>query len=306
MSFSGKVKVELAGRVSESRHCQLAEFSALFHYNGRLKRETNGHVQILIQTENEQVIRKCFTLLKKTFNINTDVDSRDNCSICISDTEQVKKLLRALKMIDGLGRVQGRTDVTSPLLIKNACCQRAFLRGAYLAIGSMSDPVKSYHMEFVCSTPEQAEQLRDMIGVFEIEAKIIERKRYFVVYLKEGSAIVDLLNVMGASVSLMDLENLRIVKEMRNSINRRVNCEAANITKTVTASSRQIEDIELIQKTTGLKSLPEALREMAEVRLEYPEAALKELGQYLNPPVGKSGVNHRLRKLSELAERIRA
>ena len=134
---------------------------------------------------------------------------------------------------------------------------------------------------------------------------MIQRKKYYVVYLKESEAIVELLNVMEAHVALMNLENLRILKEMRNSINRRVNCEAANITKTVNAASRQIEDILFLKDHYGFDKLPDNLRQMAEIRLEYPEATLKELGEYLDPPVGKSGVNHRLRNLSEIAERNR-
>ena len=124
--------------------------------------------------------------------------------------------------------------------------------------------------------------------------------------MKEGAGIVELLNIMEAHVALMNLENLRILKEMRNSINRRVNCEAANIQKTVQASTRQVEDIIYLRDYYGFSRLPDNLREMAEVRLAYPEAALKELGEYLSPPVGKSGVNHRLRKLSELAEKLRS
>ena len=161
-------------------------------------------------------------------------------------------------------------------------------------------------MEFVCDKKEQAQQLQHIIQEFQIEAKIIKRKKYDVVYLKEGAGIVDLLNVMEAHISLMNLENLRIVKEMRNSINRRVNCETANISKTVNAASKQIEDILLIKERYGFENLPENLRQMAEVRLEYPDAALKELGGYLNPAVGKSGVNHRLRRLGEIADRIRS
>ena len=160
-------------------------------------------------------------------------------------------------------------------------------------------------LEFVCEKEKQAQQIREMIADFELEAKIICRKKHYVVYMKEGAAIVDLLNVMGARLSLMYLENLRVEKEVRNSVNRKVNCEAANITKTVNAASRQIEDILYLQKHYGMEKLPENLREMAEIRLEYPESSLQELGRFLNPPVGKSGVNHRLRKLSELADKIR-
>lgn len=305
MSFSSEVREELAGHISSSRHCQIAELAVMFCYLGRIWKNGEGNILFSIQTENEQVIRKCFTLLKKSFNICTDVIGRGSYSLTVEDAEQVKKLLQALKLLDASGSMSQAADIVNPLLIKNACCRRAFLRGAYLASGSMSDPEKSYHLEFVCGTEAQALQLQEIIRDFEIESRIIVRKNHFVVYMKEGSGIVDLLNVTGAHISLMNLENLRIVKEMRNSINRRVNCEAANITKTVNASAKQMEDIMLIQQTVGLKGLQDGLREAAEVRMEYPDASLKELGQYLNPPVGKSGMNHRLRKLSGIAEGIR-
>ena len=174
-----------------------------------------------------------------------------------------------------------------------------------MGIGSMSDPAKGYHLEFDCCQEAKARQLQELIKGFDIEARIILRKKYYVVYLKEGAGIVDLLNVCEAPVSLMSFENLRIVKEMRNSVNRRVNCETANIARTVNAASRQVEDIKYLKEHYGYENLPEALRQMADVRLENPDVPLKELGGYFNPPIGKSGVNHRLRKLSELAEKIR-
>jgi DNA-binding protein WhiA len=169
----------------------------------------------------------------------------------------------------------------------------------------MSDPNKAYHFEIVCRTPEQAQRLQELMAEFDTEPKIVERKNHYVVYLKDGSQIVDMLNVMEAYVSLMNLENVRILKEMRNSVNRKVNCETANIGKTVTAAVKQIADIELIRDTEGLDSLPLPLREMALVRLENQEAPLKDLGQYMSPPVGKSGINHRLRKLAAIADAIR-
>ena len=169
----------------------------------------------------------------------------------------------------------------------------------------MSNPQKGYHLEFVCEYEAQARQIRQVICSFEIEAKIVRRKKYYVVYLKEGAGIVELLNVCEAYISLMNLENMRILKEMRNSVNRRVNCETANIAKTVSAAARQVEDIEYIRKYYGFQNLPETLRQMAEIRLENPDVTLKELGELFDPPLGKSGVNHRLRKLSELAEEIR-
>lgn len=312
MSFSSGVKEELAKHTGSARHCQIAEFAALLLYCGKIENGSDGRLRLIIETENVSVARKGFTLLKKTFNIYADIAERISgkqgknivFSILLENQTEVMKVLQAVKMMDDNGRLCAHNQRLDTVLLKSGCCQRAFLRGAYLAVGSMSDPEKSYHLELVCAGEEQAVQLRDMIIGFEIEAKIVQRKKYYVVYLKEGSGIVDFLNLTEAYVSLMNFENLRIVKEMRNSINRRVNCEAANITRTVTAASKQVEDICLIRDTCGFHSLPDNLREMAEVRLEYPDAPLKELGQYLQPPVGKSGVNHRLRKLSELAEKL--
>ena len=151
----------------------------------------------------------------------------------------------------------------------------------------------------------KAEQLKELILSFGLDARIVQRKKYFVVYIKEGSQIVDILNVMEAPLALMELENIRIVKEMRGSVNRQVNCETANINKTVSAAVKQIQDITFIRDKVGFGGLPENLREIAGLRLERPEATLKELGEALDPPVGKSGVNHRLRKLGDIAEKLR-
>lgn len=169
----------------------------------------------------------------------------------------------------------------------------------------MSDPNKSYHFEIVCSSREAARQIQQVIRGFELDAKIVPRKKSFVVYLKEGSQIVDVLNVMEAHVALMELENVRILKEMRNSVNRKVNCETANINKTVSAAVKQIEDITYLRDTVGFEHVPENLVEAAIARLENPDATLKELGESMSPPVGKSGINHRLRRLSEMADKVR-
>lgn len=300
MSFSGNVKEELAAHISLARHCQLAELAALLLFSAGT---CEGNMHLRLDTENEAVVRKCFTLLRKTFNIETVMQGKERL---IPDDALEGKVIQALHLNGIEKEGLNLAEPVNSLLIKNSCCARAYLRGAFLSVGSMSDPKKSYHLEFVCNEKTQALQLQMILQEFQIEAKIIRRKKYDVVYLKEGSGIVDLLNVMGAHVSLMNLENLRIVKEMRNSVNRRVNCETANISKTVTAASKQIEDILLIRDKYGFENLPDNLRQMAEIRLEYPDAALKELGEYLEPPVGKSGVNHRLRRLSEIADKIRS
>ena len=169
----------------------------------------------------------------------------------------------------------------------------------------MSDPNKSYHFEIVCTISEIAEQIRLVICSFGLDAKIVRRKKSYVVYLKEGSQIVDILNVMEAHVALMELENVRILKEMRNSVNRKVNCETANINKTVSAAVKQVEDITYLRDMIGFENMPDNLVEAAYARLDHPDATLKELGESLTPPVGKSGINHRLRKLSQMAESLR-
>lgn len=312
MSFSGNVKDELAGHVNMARHCQIAELSAIFQFCAKIEQGENSESALVINAENEAIVKKCFTLLRKTFNIETSAQKNDEktgikseqSTIRITDSELVWNIFRTLKLVGDNDVFYGFGEPVNPILIKNSCCRRAYLRGVFLCVGSMSDPVKGYHLELVTDNERKAFQIQQIICDFELDAKIIRRKKYFVVYLKEGSNIVDFLNICEAHVSLMQFENERIVKEMRNSINRRVNCETANITKTVNAAAKQIADIEKIRDTIGFSNLPQNLREMALVRMEYPDASLKELGGYLTPPVGKSGVNHRLRKLSEIADEI--
>ena len=310
MSFSSKVKEELYRHVSTARHCQLAELAAILHFCGSIGGGERGNF-IQIRAENVLVVRKSFTLLQKTFNISTEtkVQHEENGSayfLKIPDQEVGKRILQSTRFLDSDGRlVSGLRDPVNRMIIKNACCQRAFLRGAFLCVGSMSDPGKGYHLELVCGLQPQALQLQELLAGFEIEARIVRRKKYFVVYIKEGAGISDFLNVTEAHVALMEFENSRVVRDVRNTVNRRVNCESANLDKAVDAAARQVEDILWLQQKYGLENLPDGLRQMAQVRLEHPDAPLKELGTYLDPPVGKSGVNHRLRKLCELADSIR-
>lgn len=184
--------------------------------------------------------------------------------------------------------------------------KRKMIREAFMQSGSISDPEKFYHLEIVFTEEEQADQMRILLEEFGLDGKIVERKGHFVVYLKEGAQIADMLRIMEASLALMEFENIRILKEMRNSINRQVNCEAANLGKTISAAVKQVEDIKFISSHTGLDQLPESLAETARKRLEYPEATLRELGELMDPPIGKSGINHRLKKLSDLAENLRS
>ena len=312
MSFSGQVKEELSRHIHKSRHCQIAEIAAVLGFAGKLE-EAGGESVLRVYTEILPLARKYFILMKKTFQVTCRIAVRQNIYLHKSRTfvislfgeEEIRRVLQAVKWRNEKNEDIRTRELVHRLLVQKSCCRRAFIRGAFLSAGSMSDPEKSYHFEIVCAGEEKARQLMDLINSFDMDAKVVMRKKSYVVYLKEGAQIVDMLNIMEAHISLLNLENVRIIKEMRNSVNRQVNCETANINKTVSAAVKQLEDINYIKNTRGLDSLPENLREVALVRLQYPQAPLKELGTYLEPAVGKSGVNHRLRRLGEMAEEMR-
>ena len=313
MSFSSSVKEELSRQNPAARHCQIAEIAAIISFCGHVKITARDRFSIRIQTENLWVARKFFTLLRKTFKIEAEITVRRGnnqkksrtYTITVSEHKDTLKVLQAARLLDENYEVKENLSLEHNVIVQRDCCRRAFLRGAFLAAGSISNPYRFYHYEIVCATCQKAEQLRALICGFDIDAKIVQRKKYYVVYVKEGSQIVSLLGFMEANISLLDLENIRILKEMRGSVNRKVNCEAANINKTVSAAVKQIDDISYIRDSIGFSELSDALEEIAQLRLQYPEATLKELGLMLNPSVGKSGVNHRLRKLSSIAEELR-
>ncbi len=310
MSFSMEVKKELFGVSVAARHCKIAELSALVVQCGKIDVDKSGHLHIKLQTESGYVARKCNILLKRLCQVPMFVSVRTakgkssvmQYSIEICGDENVKKVAELLKL-----KVSGKEGMlkSDGMVYEHTCCKRAFLRGTFLASGSVSNPEKSYHFEISEPDMGRAEQLITLIRSFSVDAKSIVRKNYHVVYVKEGAQVAELLNIMEAHIALMEFENVRIVKDVRNSVNRQVNCETANLSKTVNAARKQYEDIVLIRDRVGLHSLPENLEEMAQLRLEYPEASLIELGDMLNPKLGKSGVNHRLKKISEYADGLR-
>lgn len=313
MSFSKKVKEELSKQLTSARHCQIAELAGIIGMCGRIKISEDNRFKVYIHTENIMVARKYYNLINSLFHTVIEVRVRSNSlykkgtiyTVVVNDYIIAKKILQVVKLLDNNGEINENLSVTQNIVIQNLCCKRAFLRGVFLAMGSISDPNKAYHFEITAATEEKAKQIQDIIKVFNLEAKIVLRKKNYVVYIKEGSQIVDILNVMEAPLALMNLENVRILKEMRNSINRKVNCETANINKTVNAATRQIEDILYIKKKIGFGELNESLEEIARLRIENPDLSLIELGALLSKPIGKSGVNHRLRKLSQIANNLR-
>lgn len=315
MSFSSKVKEELAGHVSKARHCRMAELAAILGGCARIRLTPPS---IEVQSESSAVVKKVFTLLQKTFNINANVSLRRGrkgskvklYTLCLQEPDKVRRILTDIGFIREANGVLQYKNIATDEMLQRSCCLKAYIRGAFLAGGSINDPQKNYHIEILNQDMEHAEVLQRSLRKFGIESRILDRTRpsnrtVYVLYLKDGEQIIDVLSVMKAHISLMELENVRIVKEVRNNINRQVNCETANLNKTISAAVKQVNDIRYLMEKGALNSLPPELVAMAEVRLENEDLPLKDLGQLLDPPVSKSGVNHRLRKLSQAAEELR-
>lgn len=310
MSFSKDVKEELAKQINPARHCRIAETAAFIIFSGEYFYENYGESYVKVSTENLTVGMKYFILLEKTFRIRPEVTVKSNhgvysYQIIVKDAENVWQILKSIKVINDDGELINNSDMVNGIVVQNTCCKRAFLRGVFMTAGSITDPNKSYQFEIAAGSESRAKGISSILSAFGIESKHTVRKRSHIVYIKESSQIADILNIMEAHVALMNLENVRILKEIRNSVNRKVNCEAANITKTTEASYRQQQDIIYIRDNMGFGNLSEQLREIAAMRIEHSDASLKELGMMLHPPLGKSGVNHRLRKLSEIANELR-
>ena len=312
MSFSSKVKGEICRYVEMSKEEALSQLSAIMKVSGTLA-FSGRQISFKIATENPASARLTFTLLKDYFDIHSKLMVKKSNSlkknniymVVITEEMGVKELLKItgiLREIDGIMSLDYHIDNE---LTDTEERRKAYIRGAFIGGGSISNPEKTYHLEFVTHSQEYAEDLCKIINSFGLNSKVIQRKNSYIVYIKEGEQIVDLLNIVGAHSALLELENIRIMKEMRNNVNRLVNCETANLSKTVNAAVRQVESIKLIEKEIGLARLAKNLREVAELRLQYPDESLKELGEMLNPPVGKSGINHRLRKIEKIAEELR-
>jgi len=316
LSFSSVVKNELCRMELSENCCLLAELSAVIRVGSQTRVVSENEGNIKIVTENAAFALRIFSAFKKLFDVQPEISIRksDKFKKHISYILVITSSMKAVDILVKLGIIgfyngkpveEALFDKEKGILKKN-CCRRSFLRGAFLSGGSVSDPEKTYHLEITARSEDSADQICDLASKFKLNAKFIERKGNFVMYIKEGENIVDFLNIIGAHSALLELENVRILKGMRNDVNRLVNCETANLEKTVKASVRQIENIRYIRDNMGFDSLPESLSDMAELRLKYSDANLKELGEMLNPPVGKSGVNHRLRKLDAIAESLKA
>ena len=311
MSFSAQTKDELAHVYTEKRCCQLAELAALVRMDGTICISSEHKVGLQVTTENAAVARKIFRLLKKVFALEPEIRvqrktrlKKNNIySVRLNPHPRINNILQDLGIFGEDGSILPGIKKS---LVKKQCCRRCYLRGIFLGAGSVNSPEGNYHLEIITSNLEYAEDLARLINGYEgLQAKVSSRKNWHLVYLKESEQIVSFLNIIGAHQALLNFENVRIVKGVRNQVNRLVNCETANLNKTVNASLRQIENIKLIDEMLGIDKLPPRLRQIARLRLENPDTSLKELGEMMDPPVGKSGVNHRIRKIEELAEDLR-
>ncbi len=302
-SFSHKTKLQLLEKREKRPCCEKAELLGLICFAGiviSLPQSEQLGLKIMLETE-EVAERICF-YLAKICDISPKVALKNHKAVMLFEKQmEIDKLRETLYLCEEDGLLYFRADER---LLKGDCCRKAFIRGAFLGGGSVSDPGKSYHLEFATRSYECAESLIAICEHFGLTLKWTTRKSEVVVYAKGSEEIADMLGLIGASAAVMNLYDTMITKDMRNQINRQINCENANMTKTANAAAHQILAIQKIMRLRGLNYLPDSLREMAELRLEYPEANLKELGQMLSRPIGKSGANHRLNRILEIAETL--
>ena len=302
-SFSGEVKNELARLPLQKDCCERAELAGLLRMGASLTLAAGRALGISFVTEHAAVARRALVLLKQAGTTRTEVMVRRShrlskanvYAIQVMPGANVSKLLGETGLLPGVISLDGKSA-----LFRRKCCRISYLRGAFLAGGSVNRPEASCHLEYVTTNYQFAELLQALLRRFGFSVGIAGRKEDYVVYMKEGDAILDFLSMAGAEEAATAFEAARNVKEVRNQVNRIVNCETANLSKTAKAAARQVAAIRSFAATGGLAGLSPGLRATAEARLASPEASLAELGATLG--IGRSGVNHRLRRLMELAD----
>ena len=307
MSFSQKAKDEAAKLAILNDNSSLAELMAYVRYVSSIS-FISGKVAVSFRVQKAALARRIFTIIRMIYNTDLDVDiskmtqlkKMNIYTIVLSDTDIVMQMFKDT-------RLEGFLDVNKvPSMVRESDeMRRSYLRAAFLAVGSITNPERGYHLEMLFESEFEANEVKELMNVYGLGAKYVRRKENYITYLKGAEAISDFLTVIGVMRAVLSFENIRVVKDVRNNANRRTNCETANIQKTVDASTRQVADIEYIDERLGLENLQDDLRELALLRLDNRDASLAELGRLMSPELGKSGVNHRLKKLAELAENLR-
>jgi len=313
LSFSAEIKNELARVDIDKKCCMLAEIAGFIRMCGTVKFSGGGRLDLKLATENPAIARLFVKRIKSYFGVGTDLQIGQSSllksghvyELSIGSQEGAEQILRETGILRVKEGCNYFPDDISSDLVKTKCCRRSYLRGAFMGAGTISDPEKAYHLELVCNSEKLAGDLKRTINSFGLKSKTVVRRNSHIVYLKEGEQISDFLAVLGAHSHLLEFENVRIVKELRNKTNRIVNCENANLDKTINSAARQIADIKLIDSIRGINTLPDKLREAALLRLQNPEASLTELAEMSDPPLKKSGINHRFRKIEEIAQKLK-
>jgi len=308
MSFSSTVKNEICRKVLPEENCPMSELSAILRSTKSISID-DKNISLSINTESSAVARRIYSIIKSKDSTNVSVQISKNRrlkkhhSYIVKITNLSDNIIRHTNFLKSESKTYRSINKRIPInLLKNTNCKKAYIRSYFLCNGSITNPEKTYHLEFVSYNQKHAKDLADLLSYFDLKGKYIKRNNYYITYLKESEQIVDLLNIFGAYNSLLDIENIRIIKDMRNNINRVVNCETANLTKTVNTAVRQIRAIRKIDELIGIENLPDNLKVLARLRLKNKESSLKELGELLDQPIGKSGVNYRLKKIEKIAE----
>lgn len=301
MAFSDDVRAELARVIPTARCCRVAELSAFYELAGFLLGSQNQFLDF--NSSSPVVARKILMLLKGLY-------PQAPTQVLVVKSRSKRSQICTVRVLGSrfAGQVyhdfKGQSKLGASGVPRKKCCRRAYLRGAFLSAGSITNPERTYHLEISTEQTRLAEKILETLSSLGLEAGVTHRKGSLVVYMKDGGQIVNLLNLMGAHSALLHFENVRVMKEMRNQVNRLVNCETANVDKTVKAAMAQLEAIQLIDKVIGLEELHPKLREIARVRLENPYASLQEIGELMVPKMSKSGVNYRFRQIMEKARQL--
>ncbi len=305
MSFTAEVKDELS-RIEPKRQCCLrSELAALVRIEGTLHITGRERFRLEIATETAPVARKAIKLLHGLYDLKTELTVRrsvlhktNNYLITVPTQPRLPRALVELGILDDS---MALTYGILPHMVRKDCCAISYLRGAFLGGGFVADPHGDFHFELTAESEQLAEDLASTMERFDIPAKITQRRGLYTVYLKGAEPIVTFLALVGAHRALLRTEDVRIMKSMRNDVNRLVNAETANLQKTAEAAMSQIESIRVLEERGGLEDLPPALQELVRLRLEFPEVSLRELGELADPPLSKSAVYHRVRRIEELA-----
>ena len=313
MSFSADIKNELARIETDKKCCMLAEIAGFIRMCGAVKLSGGGRLDLKLATENPAIARLYMKRIKSYYGVGADLQIGQSTlmkhghvyELTIGTEANAEQILRETGILRVKEGCNYFPEDISADLVKTKCCRKGYLRGAFIGAGTISDPEKGYHLELVCSSELLANDLKRLINGFGLKSKVFARKKNYVVYLKESEQISDFLALLGAHNHLLEFENVRIVKELRNKTNRIVNCENANLDKTINSAGRQIANIRLIDSRRGIASLPDKLLEVAKLRLENPEASLTELAELVEPPLKKSGINHRFKKIEEIAAKFK-